>query len=161
MTGYFDSIEDESVKNEYFRKVVFTGKHLQLVVMSLKPAEEIGNEIHEHVDQFFRIEEGSAKFVLKNGAEEHKLEAGGAAVVPAGTWHNVINSSKTKALNFIPYIPRLSTRTAPSIKPRKRLRLLKRLKSISNSTISLIMPWCLNSNPGKINSTCVMIIYPS
>jgi mannose-6-phosphate isomerase-like protein (cupin superfamily) len=100
MTGFFGSIEDMSVENENFRKVVFTSKHLQLVVMSLKPEEEIGNEKHDDVDQFFRIEEGHARFVLSNGDEEYSLNSGGAAVVPAGTWHNVINSSKTQDLKL-------------------------------------------------------------
>jgi mannose-6-phosphate isomerase-like protein (cupin superfamily) len=99
MTGYFGHIEKDTEKNKNFRKVLFTGKHLQLVVMSLKGGEEIGNEIHKTVDQFFRIEEGEAKFVLNN-TEEHVIGAGEAAVVPAGTWHNVINTSKTKPLKL-------------------------------------------------------------
>lgn len=99
MTGYFTPIEKDSVKNDYFRKVLFTGKHLQLVLMSLKGGEEIGNEVHENVDQFFRIEQGSAKFVLNN-KEEHQTRDGDAIVVSAGTWHNVINASKTAPLKL-------------------------------------------------------------
>lgn len=99
MTGFFGSIESAAERNKNFRKVLFTGKHLQLVVMSLKPKEEIGNEVHPDVDQFFRIEEGRAKFVL-NGTEAHTLGPGGAAVVPAGTYHNVINTSRTEALKL-------------------------------------------------------------
>lgn len=99
MTGYFGSIEKATEKNKHFRQVLFTGKYLQLVVMALKPKEEIGNEVHPDVDQFFRIEEGRAKFVL-NGTEEHVLGDGGAAVVPAGTYHNVINASPTKPLKL-------------------------------------------------------------
>lgn len=99
MTGYFGSIEQETEKNNYFRKVLYTGKHLQLVVMSLQGGEEIGNEIHQDVDQFFRIEEGEAKFLLNN-KEEHILGAGGAAVVPAGTWHNVVNTSPSAPLKL-------------------------------------------------------------
>ena len=67
--------------------------------MCLQGGEEIGNEIHETVDQFFRIEEGEAKFVLNN-TEEHVTGAGEAAVVPAGTWHNVINTSKTEPVKL-------------------------------------------------------------
>lgn len=100
MTGYFGSIEKETEENTNFRKVLFTGKREQLVVMHLKPGEEIGNEIHGDTDQFFRVEEGQAKFVLENGKEEHVIKAGGAAVVPAGTWHNVINVLKTKPLKL-------------------------------------------------------------
>ncbi len=99
MTSYFGPIEKATEKNKFFRQVLFTGKHLQLVVMALKPKEEIGNEVHPDVDQFFRIEEGRAEFVL-NGTERHVVGAGSAAVVPAGTYHNVINPSPTKALKL-------------------------------------------------------------
>ena len=99
MTGYVGPIEKATEKNKYFRQVLFTGKHLQLVLMSLQPKEEIGNEVHEQVDQFFRIEDGRAKFVL-NGTEEHLVGAGGAVVVPAGTHHNVINTSPTSPLKL-------------------------------------------------------------
>ena len=99
MTGYFGSIETQTLKNEFFRQVLFTGKHAQLVVMCLQPGEEIGNEVHDHVDQFFRVEEGEAKFIL-NGGEEHMVCASDAAVVPAGTYHNVINTSKTSKLKL-------------------------------------------------------------
>lgn len=100
MTGYVGPIEKITEKNKNFRQVLFTGKHAQLVVMALLPKEEIGNEVHEHVDQFFRIEEGRAKFVLNNGGEEHVVGAGGAVVVPAGTYHNVINVSPAKPLKL-------------------------------------------------------------
>ncbi len=99
MTGYVGHIEQQTTKNDYFRKVLFTGKHAQLVVMCLQAGEEIGNEVHPAVDQFFRIEEGEAKFVF-NGKEEHVVKDGDAVVVPAGTFHNVINTSKTKTLKL-------------------------------------------------------------
>ncbi len=99
MTGYVGPIEKETEKNNYFRQVLFTGKHSQLVVMSLQPGEEIGNEVHPDVDQFFRIEEGEAKFVF-NGKEEHVVGDGDAVVVPAGTHHNVINASSSKQLKL-------------------------------------------------------------
>jgi len=99
MPGYVGPIEKVTEKNKYFRQVLFTGRHLQLVVMCLEPKEEIGNEVHSDVDQFFRIEQGRAKFVLSN-SEEHILAAGGAVVVPAGTYHNVINPSPTKRLRL-------------------------------------------------------------
>jgi mannose-6-phosphate isomerase-like protein (cupin superfamily) len=99
MTGYVGPIEKATEKNKYFRRVLYTGKHLQLVLMSLKPKEEIGNEVHKRVDQFFRIEEGRARFVLE-GTEVHLVGAGGAVVVPAGTYHNVINTSPTKPLKL-------------------------------------------------------------
>jgi len=90
MDGFFTEIEKETEKNDYFRKVIFTGKHLQLVLMCLNGGEEIGNEVHPDVDQFFRIEVGEAKFVFNN-KDEQFVKAGDAIVVPAGTWHNVIN----------------------------------------------------------------------
>jgi mannose-6-phosphate isomerase-like protein (cupin superfamily) len=99
MTGYVGPIEKTTVKNKYFRRVLYTGKHLQLVVMSLRPKEEIGNEVHKRVDQFFRIEEGRAKFVF-GGKEARLVGAGGAVVVPAGTYHNVINTSPTEPLKL-------------------------------------------------------------
>ncbi len=99
MTGYVGPIEKQTEENEYFRQVLFTGKYCQLVVMCLQPGEEIGNEVHPNVDQFFRIEEGQAKFVF-NGKEEHPVKAGDAVVVPAGTYHNVINTLKTKQLKL-------------------------------------------------------------
>jgi mannose-6-phosphate isomerase-like protein (cupin superfamily) len=99
MTGYVGPIEDQTVKNNYFRQVLFTGKHCQLVVMCLQPGEEIGNEVHPGTDQFFRIEEGEAQFIF-NGKEQHTVGNGDAVVVPAGTYHNVMNASKTKTLKL-------------------------------------------------------------
>jgi len=100
MTGYVGSIEKDTLKNNYFRRVLFTGKHAQLVVMCLRGGEEIGSEVHPDVDQFFRIEEGKAQFVLKGKKEKHTVKDGGAVVVPARTRHNVINASKTRPLRL-------------------------------------------------------------
>jgi mannose-6-phosphate isomerase-like protein (cupin superfamily) len=99
MTGFVGPIEELTEKNSYFRQVLFTGKYTQLVVMCLPPGEEIGSEVHQTVDQFFRIEEGEAKFVFGSG-EEHKVEDGDAVIVPAGTFHNVINTSNKKSLKL-------------------------------------------------------------
>jgi mannose-6-phosphate isomerase-like protein (cupin superfamily) len=99
MIGYVGPIEKATLDNDYFRQVLFTGEHLQLVVMCLQAGEEIGNEVHPTVDQFFRIEEGRARFVL-NGKEEHVVHASDAVVVPAGTYHNVINASSTKPVRL-------------------------------------------------------------
>lgn len=96
---YVGSIEKETLRNNYFRKVLFTGKNEQLVVMCLQPKEEIGNEIHPKVDQFFRIEEGEALFIFDN-KEKHIAREGFAVIVPAGTYHNVINNSSTKKLKL-------------------------------------------------------------
>ncbi len=99
MTGYVGSIEKQTLKNNYFRQVLFTGKHAQLVVMCLQPGEEIGNEVHNNVDQFFRIEQGEATFIF-NGKEKHTIKDGDAVIVPAGTYHNVINASKKTQLKL-------------------------------------------------------------
>ncbi len=99
MTGFFGQIEQLTLKNDFFRHVLFTGKYCQLVVMCLQPGEEIGNEVHPQVDQFFRIEQGEAKFVLNN-TEEHQAREQDAIVIPAGTYHNVINTSKTRQLKL-------------------------------------------------------------
>jgi len=99
MTGYVGSIEKATEKNRFFRQVLYTGKYTQLVVMCLQKGEEIGNEVHKKVDQFFRIEKGEAKFIF-NGSEEHIVAAGDGIIVPAGTWHNVLNNSKTAQLRL-------------------------------------------------------------
>jgi mannose-6-phosphate isomerase-like protein (cupin superfamily) len=99
MTGFAGHIEALTEKNNYFRKVLYTGKYTQLVLMCLKPGEEIGNEAHKKVDQFFRIEEGKAKFVF-GGKEVHLVKAGDAVIVPAGTFHNIINISRTEQLKL-------------------------------------------------------------
>jgi mannose-6-phosphate isomerase-like protein (cupin superfamily) len=98
MAGYTVDIEKKTLANNYFRKVLFTGKHTQLVVMCLKPGEEIGNEVHPKVDQFFRIEQGRALFVLRG--KKIVAKNGDAVIVPAGTYHNVINDAKTIRLKL-------------------------------------------------------------
>jgi mannose-6-phosphate isomerase-like protein (cupin superfamily) len=99
MAGYVGPIEKQTLNNDYFRQVLFTGKYTQLVVMCLQPGEEIGDEVHLNVDQFFRIEQGEATFVF-NEKEKHLVKNGEAVIVPAGTYHNVINASKKKKLKL-------------------------------------------------------------
>ena len=99
MAGFVGEIEKLTENNNYFRQVLFTGKHAQLVVMCLLPGEEIGNEVHNSVDQFFRIEEGQAKFIF-NDKEEHLVKSGDAVIVTAGTYHNVINTSSKEPLKL-------------------------------------------------------------
>jgi len=98
MTGYVLNIEEKALQNEYFREVLFTAQHSQLVVMSLNPNEEIGMEIHEIVDQFIRVEQGTGKAIL-NG-EEQTISDGFAIIVPAGVEHNIINTSQDKKLKL-------------------------------------------------------------
>jgi mannose-6-phosphate isomerase-like protein (cupin superfamily) len=98
MAGYYVDLEDAAEDNSYFRKVLFTGTHCQLVVMSLEPDEDIGMETHSDVDQFIRIEEGKGLAILDG--KEYKLEDGSAVVIPAGTEHNIINASSKKPLKL-------------------------------------------------------------
>src|SRR5687768_13258983 len=95
--GYITNIEKLSLKNKNFRKVLYTAKNSQLVVMSLKPGEEIGAEVHQ-LDQFIRCEAGSGKAVLNGVAT--KITDGFAIVIPAGTKHNIINTSPTRPLKL-------------------------------------------------------------
>ena len=99
MIEYVGSIEKLTIENTFFRRVLFTGPYSQLVVMCLQPGEAIGDEVHPKVDQFFRIERGEAKFVFSE-KEEHVVRDGDAVVVPAGTYHNVVNASKTVPLKL-------------------------------------------------------------
>jgi mannose-6-phosphate isomerase-like protein (cupin superfamily) len=109
MRGWSANIEAATIANTTFRTVVFTGKHMQLTVMSIGPGEEIGLEVHEHIDQFLRVEEGSARVVMgaaKDKLDEtHELKDDWAVIVPAGTWHNVINTGKTALKLYSIYTP--------------------------------------------------------
>ncbi len=98
MKGFHSNIENDTLENSNFRKVLYTGKHSQLVLMNLKPQEEIGEEIHTENDQFFRIEKGSGKCIIDGN--EYELSDGSAIVVPFGAKHNVINTSTTEDLKL-------------------------------------------------------------
>lgn len=97
MKGYVINIETASWENENFRKVLYTAKNSQLVVMNLKPGEDIGEEVHQ-LDQFLRCEAGSGKAILDG--VEHNLSDGFIVVVPAGTKHNIINTSPDTAMKL-------------------------------------------------------------
>lgn len=97
MKGYVQNIEELSLQNENFRQVLYTAKHSQLVLMSLKPGEDIGEEVH-HLDQFLRCEAGEGKAVLDG--VEHAISDGFAIVVPAGARHNIINTSGSKQMKL-------------------------------------------------------------
>jgi len=98
MVGFVGNIEEKTLENTNFREVLFTGQHAQLVVMSLAPMEEIGSEVHQTVDQFFRFESGEGKVVI--AGEESLVKNGSAVIVPAGAEHNVINTSAEKELKL-------------------------------------------------------------
>jgi mannose-6-phosphate isomerase-like protein (cupin superfamily) len=96
--GFTADLEAETRKNTNFRKVLYTGKYSQLVLMCLKPGEEIGEETHDDVDQFFRFEEGEGAVVIDGVKNPVKDRSG--VVVPSGAKHNVINTSKTADLKL-------------------------------------------------------------
>ena len=98
MKGFKSNIEKDTLGNNDFRHVLYTGKYSQLVLMSLKPDEEIGEEVHKTVDQFFRFEKGTGTVSIDG--VKHKIADGDAVVVPAGAKHNVINTSKTAELKL-------------------------------------------------------------
>jgi mannose-6-phosphate isomerase-like protein (cupin superfamily) len=102
MKGFVQNIEDIAVKNDEFRRVLYTARNCQLVVMSLNPKEEIGMEVHK-LDQFFRVEEGTGEAVL-NGVRT-VISAGFAVLVPAGTDHNIINTGTVPLKLYTLYAP--------------------------------------------------------
>ncbi len=98
MKGFNANIEKDTLENTNFRKVLYTSKHSQLVLMSLKPNEEIGMEAHNENDQFFRFEQGTGKVIIDGN--EYEVKDGSAIVVPAGAEHNVINTSDSEDLKL-------------------------------------------------------------
>jgi len=98
MKGYNANIKKDTLENENFRKVLYTGKHCQLVLMSLKPLEEIGMEIHSENDQFFRFEKGEGKAIIDGN--EYILGDGSVIIVPSGAEHNIVNTSSTEDLKL-------------------------------------------------------------
>lgn len=98
MKGFVSNIEKDTLENGNFRKVLYTAKYSQLVLMSLKPKEEIGTEVHPDNDQFFRFEKGEGKVIIDGN--EYKVGDGSAVVVPAGANHNVINISADNDLKL-------------------------------------------------------------
>ena len=97
MPGYENNIEKLTLENDNFRKVIYTAKFSQLVVMSLRPLEDIGEEVHQ-VDQFFRFEQGTGEAILDGVTQ--KINAGDTVIVPAGTKHNIRNTSNTDPLKL-------------------------------------------------------------
>ncbi len=103
MKGYVNNIEKLSIENDNFRKVLYTDKNSQLVLMSLLPGEDIGAEVHETVDQFLRVDQGSGQAVLDGVTYE--ISDGSAILVPAGTKHNIINTGSDKMKLYTLYMP--------------------------------------------------------
>jgi mannose-6-phosphate isomerase-like protein (cupin superfamily) len=109
MRGWVGNIERETVDNETFRTVLFTGEHLQLTVMSIAPGEDIGREKHDDVDQFLRVEQGTGRLELSRTEgeveETHDVEDDWAMIVPAGLWHNVVNTGEGELKVYSIYTP--------------------------------------------------------
>lgn len=109
MLGWVGDIEQDTLDNGFFRKVLFTGDRMQLTVMSLEPGEEVGLEMHDHLDQFLRIEQGTARVTFGRSEEqideEHDVEDDWAIIVPGGVWHNVINTGATQLKLYSLYGP--------------------------------------------------------
>jgi mannose-6-phosphate isomerase-like protein (cupin superfamily) len=103
MQGFVEDIEKLTEENEHFRRVLYTGKNLQLVLMALRPGEDIGAEVHAGHDQFFRIEAGSGEVVIDGTTT--KVKADDAIIVPAGARHNVINTGDTPLKLYTLYAP--------------------------------------------------------
>ena len=101
--GFVDDIDRLTVENKDFRRVLYTGKHLQLVLMALRPGEEIGEEVHDDHDQFFRIEKGEGEVWIDG--QRTKIKADDAIIVPAGARHNVINTGDKKLKLYTVYGP--------------------------------------------------------
>jgi mannose-6-phosphate isomerase-like protein (cupin superfamily) len=109
MTGWVDDIEKATLGNDTFRTVLFTGKHLQMTVMCLQPGEEIGVEKHDDLDQFIRIEEGTGQVQMGSSkddlSEVRDVEDDWAAIIPGGTWHNVVNTGDGQLRLYSIYTP--------------------------------------------------------
>ena len=101
--GFESNIEKDTLENDDFRKVLYTGQKLQLVLMILKPGEEIGSEKHETIDQFFRFEEGTGKCIINK--TEYKITSGDVVIIPAGSQHNIINTGKDPLKMYTIYSP--------------------------------------------------------
>jgi mannose-6-phosphate isomerase-like protein (cupin superfamily) len=121
MKGFVTDIEELTVENGNFRHVLYTGKNLQLVLMSLKPGQDIGKETHKTHDQFFRIEKGKGEVVIDGVS--HKLKSGAGIVVPAGATHNLINTGDKPMKIYTIYGP-----------PNHVDQLVQRTKSIAESS---------------------------
>lgn len=127
--GFIGNIEQDTIANADFRRVLYTGKYSQLVLMSLKPGEEIGEEVHDDVDQFFRFEKGEGKVVIDK--VEHKVHDGVAVIVPSGRGTTSSTPRRRRTFASIPYTPRRSIRTRWCATPRPRPWLMRNITTAS------------------------------
>lgn len=109
MIGWVADVERATLDNDTFRTVLYTGEHTQLTVMRLGPGEDIGREMHPHLDQFLRLEQGSARVELGRSEDDveetHEVEDDWAIIVPAGVWHNVVNTGSGELKLYSLYSP--------------------------------------------------------
>ena len=109
MAGWVGNIERLTLDNDNFRTVVFTGEHTQLTLMSLREGEDIGMEVHDDIDQFLRIESGRGRVEFGSGEDQidetHDVEDDWAIIVPAGVWHNVVNTGDSELKLYSLYSP--------------------------------------------------------
>ena len=127
MKGYVGSIEKAALQNKTFRTVLYTAKNCQLVVMSLKPGEDIGEEVHK-LDQFLRVEKGKGKAVLDG--VEHRIKPGFAILVPAGTRHNLINGPSGRMKLYTLYFTlRRTIGTVSCMLPKRMQRQTKNIST--------------------------------
>lgn len=103
ITPYVHNIEEQTLNNDFFRKEVFTGEHLQITVMSINPGEDIGVETHPTTDQFLRVEQGSGKAII--GGQEYEISDAFGITIPAGMEHNVINTGTVAMKMYSIYTP--------------------------------------------------------
>jgi mannose-6-phosphate isomerase-like protein (cupin superfamily) len=102
-SGFHTNIEQDTLNNDNFRKVLYTSKHMQLVLMTLQPGEEIGEETHPTIDQFFRFEAGKGKCIINDN--EYNLSDGDCIIIPAGSKHNIINTGGVALQMYTIYTP--------------------------------------------------------
>ena len=145
MSGYSINIEEKTLAGNNFREVLYTTERSQLVIMTLQPGEDIGQEKHEGHDQFIRVEAGTGEAILDG--EKHALEDGVALVIPAGTEHNVINTSASEPMRLYTLYTRRSTRTASCTRPRRKPTSTRSSTGIIDSAVGPLRRSRTGGNP--------------
>jgi len=154
---YYGNLEKETLDNRYYRHVIYTSKTLQIVLMSVRPTEEIGMEIHPYTDQFIRVEKGEAKVILgSEGNFEHVLTEGEAVVVPANTYHNIINIGKEPLQLYTIYSPpEHEAGLIEKFKSREEMKETRHRLMQENmwqkSIVGPIIKWCEMKNDDSID----------
>ena len=146
MKGFVADIEELTEQNRDFRRVLYTGKQIQLVLMSLLPGEEIGDEVHEDRDQFFRIEKGEGEVWIDGNRS--MIKSDDAIVVPAGAWHNIANTGEKPLRLYTLYAPpEHRDGTVHVTKASRRLRKSTSMARLQNDCLSRPAPRMLATGP--------------